>query len=89
MKIPPLYFKEFKTKTYEELYSFTERYIGYDLLIFIRTKYNEDEEWSYSYELLTWDDFCFEWKNGWNEGQEFIEYLGGAVIDYCTNLEGI
>lgn len=89
MKISPLYFKEFQTKTYEELYSFTERYLGYDLQIFIRTKYNEDNEWTYPYEILMWDDFCFALKNDWNEGQEFIEYLGVTVIDYQTNLEGI
>lgn len=89
MKIPPLYFKEFKTKTYEELNSFIERYIGYDLLILIRSKYNEDDEWLYSYEILLCDDFYFEWKDDWFEGQEFIEYIAGAVIDYYGNLEGV
>lgn len=98
MKIIPIYFKEFKSKAIEELASFAERYEGYDLIILIRTKYDEADEWDYSFEILhtcSWDEYpfedeCpFEWESDWYEGQEYIEYCGGAVIDYCINLEGI
>ena len=92
MKIPPIYFKEFKSKTLDELDSFAERYFGYDLIILIRTKYGEVDEWNYSFEIL--HTCCdngdpFEWESDWYEGQEYVEYCGGAVIDFYINLEGI
>lgn len=89
MKISPIKFKNFETKTVDEFDAFTDRYIGYDLLILIATKYDETEEWHYSYELLLWvpDNFEHEWQNDWNEGQEYVEYLGGAVLDYYENEE--
>lgn len=93
MKIPPIYFKEFKSRTLDELDSFAERYEGYDLIILIRTKYVQEDDWSYSFEILrhcSWDnDYPFEWENDWYEGQEFVEYCGGAVLDFYVNLEGI
>lgn len=92
MKISPIYFKEFKSKTIDELDSFAERYEGYDLLILIRTKYVEEDEWFYSFEILHTsgcNDYPFEWENDWYEGQEYVEYCGGAVIDFYINLEGI
>lgn len=92
MKITPIYFKEFKSKTIDELVSFAERYDGYDLIILIRTKYSEMDEWVYEFQILhscSWNAFPFEWESDWYEGQEYIEYCGGAVIDYYINLEGI
>ena len=100
MKIPPIYFKEFKSKSIDELNSFAERYEGYDLLILIRTKYVEEDDWFYSFEILHTsscndhpfdreNDYPFEWDSDWYEGQEFVEYCGGAVIDFYINLEGI
>ena len=73
----------------EEFDAFADRYLGYNLLILIRTKYDEMEEWNYNYELLLWvvDDFDYEWENDWYEGQEYVEYLGGAVLDYYENEE--
>lgn len=87
MKISPIKFKNFETKTKEEFDAFADRYYGYDLIILIRTKYDEMEEWNYNYELLLWvvDDFDYEWQNEWYEGQEYVEYLGGAVLDYYEN----
>ena len=87
MKISPIKFKIFETKTIDEFDAFVDRYIGYNLLILIRTKHGELEEWDYSYELLLWSVFCHEWQNDWNEGQEYVEYLGGAVLDYYENEE--
>lgn len=87
MKISPIKFKNFETKTVDEFNAFVDRYIGYNLLILIATKYDELEEWNYSYELLLWNDFAHEWLSDWNEGQEYAEYLGGAVLDYYENEE--
>ena len=91
MKIPPIYFKEKKKKTLGELDSFAERYEGYDLIILIRTKFIQEDDWSYSFEILhtSCNDYPFEWENDWYEGQEYVEYCGGAVIDFYINLEGI
>lgn len=89
MKISPIKFKNFETKTVEEFDAFADRYIGYSLLILIRSKHDESEEWIYSYELLLWVDFGHEWLNDWNEGQEYVEYLGGAVLDYYENEDVI
>ena len=92
MKIPPIYFKEFKSKTIDELDSFAERYLGYDLIILIRTKTIEDDDWSYSFQILhtsAWNDVPFVWESDWYEGQEIVEYCGGAVIDFYINLEGM
>ena len=87
MKISPIKFKNFETKTIEEFNAFVDRNIAYNLLILIATKYDELEEWNYSYELLLWSDFAHEWLSDWNEGQEYVEYLGGAVLDYYENEE--
>lgn len=87
MKISPIKFKNFETKNIGEFNAFADRYIGYNLLILIRTKFDELDAWDYSYELLLWGDFCHEWQNDWNEGQEYVEYLGGAVLDYYENEE--
>lgn len=92
MKIPPIYFKEFKSKLLDELISFTERYEGYNLIILIRTKYAQEDDWSYTFEILRTTnciEYPFEWENDWYEGQEYVEYCGGAVIDFYMNLEGI
>lgn len=87
MKISPIKFKNFETKTVDEFDAFADRYVGYNLLILIATKYDEMEEWHYSYELLLWDEFAHEWQSDWYEGQEYVEYLGGAVLDYYENEE--
>lgn len=92
MKIPPIYFKEFKSKSIDEMEAFAEIYDGYDLIILIRTKYDEADDWIYSFQILhscSWNPFPFEWESDWYEGQEYVEYCGGAVIDYYINLEGI
>lgn len=92
MKIPPIYFKEFKSKSIDEMEAFAEIYDGYDLIILIRTRYNEDDEWFYEFQILhsySWNAIPLEWENDWYEGQEFVEYCGGAVIGYYINLEGI
>jgi len=92
MKIPSIYFKEFKSRTLDELDSFAERYEGYDLIILIRTKYIQEDDWSYSFEILhttSFTEYPFEWESDWYEGQEYVEYCGGAVIDFYINLEGI
>ena len=87
MKISPIKIKKFETKTIDEFMAFVERYNGYNLLILIGTKHSELEEWIYSYELLLWYDFTHEWESDWYEGQEYVEYLGGAVLDYYENEE--
>jgi len=87
MKISPIKFKNFETKTVDEFDSFADRYYGYNLLILIATRYDESEEWHYSYELLLWDDFRHIWQSDWYEGHGYVEYLGGAVLDYYENEE--
>lgn len=80
MNISPIQFKGFKT--FDDFADFIVKYMGYDLLILIRTKHIDSEKWHYTYEILLWSDFTHEWLNDWYEGQEYIEYLGGAVLDY-------
>ena len=87
MKISPIKFKNFETKGIYEFDAFADRYIGYNLLILVATKNEEFEEWHYGYELLLWDDLAHVWQNDWYEGQEYVEYLGAAVLDYYENEE--
>lgn len=52
-------------------------------LVYLRCKYSHEIEWEYLIEccgLYNADDII--WFNDWYEGQEDVEYLGIAVIDY-------
>lgn len=52
-------------------------------IIYLRCKYSHLTEWEYLIEccsLYNLDDIM--WFNDWYEGQQDIEYLGVAVIDY-------
>lgn len=52
-------------------------------LVYLRCKYQHQTKWEYLIEccgLYNADDVI--WFNDWYEGQEDVEYLGIAVIDY-------
>lgn len=87
MEIKDLKFIPFESKSIEELDDFCDRYNGYDLIILIRTRFNETDEWLYSYEILIYNhdtfwDIKYAWLCDWFEGQCFVEYLAGTVLDY-------
>ena len=52
-------------------------------LVYLRCKYSHQTEWEYLIECCSpynLDDIM--WFNDWYEGQQDIEYLGIAFIDY-------
>lgn len=87
MEIKDLHFMPFESKSKEELDDYCERYNGFDLIILIRTRFNKTDEWDYSYQFLYYNNETFAeikycWLNDWFEGQEYVEYLAGTVLDY-------
>ncbi len=87
MEIKDLKFIPFESKSVEELDYFCDRYNGFDLIILIRKRFNKSDDWEYSYEYLFYNNETFAeikycWLNDWFEGQEYVEYLAGTVLDY-------
>ena len=56
-------------------------------LVYLRCKYSHQTEWEYLIEcceLCNLNDII--WFNDWYEGQEYVEYLGVAVIALPTDV---
>ena len=50
-------------------------------LIYMRYRYDYEEEWTYSTEVCYLEDFStIIWLNDWDEGQQKVEFLGIAEI---------
>ena len=51
-------------------------------LVFIRLKYELEDEWFYTLELIELDDIpgtydsAWIWESDWYEGEEYVEFLG-------------
>ena len=57
----------------------------------MRTKHQEHEEWIYDTEILEVDtsvDGNYAWLNDWDEGQQYVEFLGCIPVDSVLIPEG-
>ena len=55
-----------------------------DKIVYLRFKYDHEETWTYSKEILEVDmyaDDFYVWENDWYEGQQKVEILGCISID--------
>ena len=51
--------------------------------MYLRCKYSHQTEWEYLIEGCDlYDQNDIIWRNDWDEGQQYVEYLGVAVVDH-------
>ena len=51
-------------------------------LVYLRNRYQHETEWEYLIECCSlYNQNDILWFNDWDEGQQYIEYLGIAVVD--------
>ena len=54
-----------------------------DIIVRLKYKYNYEDEWTYSNEILEYDGnilgYC--WLNDWDEGQQDVVVLGYIPVD--------
>ena len=78
IKIPSIEFVRLKKGiTEEELNDYMEENDEGSFLVYLRYKYDFEEEWDYSIECASYD-CCRDtvcWLNDWYEGQQNVEYL--------------
>ena len=65
---------------YNDIRRFVEKLTendDYSFLVYLRYKYDFEEEWTYSTECAAWNacEDCVSWLNDWYEGQQNVEYL--------------
>ena len=78
IKIPSIEFVRLKKGiTEEELNDYMEENDDGSFFVYLRYKYDFEEEWTYSIECATYDycRFTVCWLNDWYEGQQNVEYL--------------
>lgn len=90
IKIPSIEFVRLKKgMTASELYDYMEENDDDSFLVYLRYKYDFEEEWDYSIECASYD-CCRDtvcWLNDWYEGQQNVEYLAISKLEEetCTN----
>jgi hypothetical protein len=78
IKIPSIEFVRLKKgMTDSELNDYIAENDDYSFLVYLRYKYDFEEEWTYSTECAAWNacEDCVSWLNDWYEGQQNVEYL--------------
>lgn len=78
IKIPSIEFVRLKKgMTDSELNDYIAENDDYSFLVYLRYKYDFEEEWTYSTECAAWNacEDCVSWLNDWHEGQQNVEYL--------------
>ena len=78
IKIPSIEFVRLKKGiTEEELNDYMEENDEGSFFVYLRYKYDFEEEWNYSIECASYDycRFTVCWLNDWYEGQQNVEYL--------------
>ena len=78
IKIPSIEFIRLKKGiTEEELNDYMEENKDGSFFVYLRYKYDFEEEWTYSIECASYDycRFTVCWLNDWYEGQQNVEYL--------------
>lgn len=88
IKIPSIEFVRLKKgMTGRELNHYMENANDYSFLVYLRYKYDFEEEWTYATECASWgsDEDTVCWLNDWYEGQQNIEYLAITKIGENKN----
>ena len=90
IKIPSIEFVRLKKgMTDSELNDYIAENDDYSFLVYLRYKYDFEEEWTYSTECAEWNacEDCVSWLNDWYEGQQNVEYLAISKLEEetCTN----
>lgn len=95
IKIPSIEFVRLKKGiTEEELNDYMEENDDGSFFVYLRYKYDFEEEWTYSIECASYDycRFTVCWLNDWYEGQQNVEYLAISKLgenmtaeETCTN----
>lgn len=90
IKIPSIEFVRLKKgMTDSELNDYIAENDDYSFLVYLRYKYDFEEEWTYSTECAAWNacEDCVSWLNDWYEGQQNVEYLAISKLEEetCTN----
>ncbi len=78
IKIPSIEFVRLKKGiTEEELDNYMAENDDDCFLVYLRYKYDFEEEWMYSTECAAWNgcEDTINWLNDWYEGQQNVEYL--------------
>ena len=78
IKIPSIEFVRLKKGiTEEELNDYMEENGDGSFFVYLRYKYDFEEEWTYSIECAFYDycRFTVRWLNDWYEGKQNVEYL--------------
>lgn len=60
-----------------------------DYVVRLKLKYDHEEDYRYTTEILTYDGSygdVFEWENDWNEGETNVEVLGFMSLDALTPI---
>lgn len=53
-----------------------------DLIVRLKYKYNHEDKWIYSNEVLEYNsNYGYIWLNDWNEGQQDVVVLGYIPVD--------
>ena len=75
--------------TEEELDKYMAENDDDSFLVYLRYKYDFEEEWTYSTECAAWNgcEDTISWLNDWYEGQQNVEYLAISKLEEetCTN----
>lgn len=90
IKIPSIEFVRLKKGiTEEELDKYMAENDDDSFLVYLRYKYDFEEEWTYSTECAAWNgcEDTISWLNDWYEGQQNVEYLAISKLEEetCTN----
>lgn len=78
IKIPSIEFVRLKKGiTEEELNDYIAENDDDSFLVYLRYKYDFEEEWTYSTECAAWNgcEDTISWLNDWYEGQQNVEFL--------------
>lgn len=79
----PIKYIPLEDTTEDGLNAFVDKHdssIGF--IVYLRCRYDYEEDWTYLKEILEWDSWGTIWQSDWWEGQQHVEYLGVAVIEY-------
>ena len=84
MEMPKINFEPLLNNSKDALLEIAQRHeYASCFLVYLRCKYSHGTKWEYLIEccgLYNFNDIM--WFNDWYEGQQDVEYLGIAVVDY-------
>ena len=71
--------------TLEDFFELLENKIVTDYIVRIKLKYDHEEQYRYTNELLLVDsDMSYYWNNDWNEGETDVTIVDFIAVDDVT-----